>query len=159
MASATPGGAPGYDYDKEFGNNITHFAARTSQRLRGYTAPRPEVKGRTPFARFWQCNCVPAVRRGGICGSCHARRLVARMERSEIRGRGVAERIPDLRFAPSGLREMAFHPPPHRFRLHPLELRQLVSEPGELPLGVMAGIGAADFGGLFARDFADEVAD
>src|SRR3954471_20337935 len=32
-------------------------------------------------------------------------------------------------------------------------------EPGELPLGVMAGIGAADFGGLFARDLAAEGAD
>src|SRR5215207_4162429 len=66
MASATPGGAPGYDYDKEFGNNITHLAARTSQRLRGYTAQPLEVKGRTPLARFSQCNRVPAVRRVGI---------------------------------------------------------------------------------------------
>src|SRR6476660_7523889 len=66
MASATPGGAPGYDYDKEFGNNITHFAARTSQRLRGYTARSPEVKGRTPSARFRQLSGVPAVRRVGI---------------------------------------------------------------------------------------------
>jgi hypothetical protein len=45
MASATPGGALGYDYDKEFGNNITHLAARTSQRLRGYIYQPPEVKG------------------------------------------------------------------------------------------------------------------
>ena len=44
MASATPGGAPGYDYDKEFGNNIAHSRARTSQRLRGYTARSLEVK-------------------------------------------------------------------------------------------------------------------
>src|SRR5665213_668434 len=35
MALAIPGGAPGCDYDKEFGNNITHFAAQTSRRLRG----------------------------------------------------------------------------------------------------------------------------
>ena len=35
MASAIPGGAPGYDYDKEFGNNISHVNAQTSQRLRG----------------------------------------------------------------------------------------------------------------------------
>src|SRR5215217_1913678 len=68
MASATPGGAPGYDYDKEFGNNLAHLKARTSQRLRGYTARSPEVKGGTRLARFWQCNRVPAVRRGGICG-------------------------------------------------------------------------------------------
>jgi hypothetical protein len=32
--SATPGGAPGYDDDKEFGNNIAHLAALASQRLR-----------------------------------------------------------------------------------------------------------------------------
>src|SRR5258705_5271710 len=50
MASATPGGAPGYDYDKEFGNNITHLTAQTSQRLRGYTVRSPKVKGRTPLA-------------------------------------------------------------------------------------------------------------
>jgi hypothetical protein len=35
MASAIPGGAPGYDDNKEFGNFITHSMARTSQRLRG----------------------------------------------------------------------------------------------------------------------------
>jgi hypothetical protein len=34
MALAIPGGAPGYDYNKEFGNNITHFAVLASQRLR-----------------------------------------------------------------------------------------------------------------------------
>jgi hypothetical protein len=35
MASASPGGAPGYDENKKFGNFIAHFVARTSQRLRG----------------------------------------------------------------------------------------------------------------------------
>jgi hypothetical protein len=45
MASAIPGGAPGYDDDKLFGNNITHLAARTSQRLRGYSLQPSEVKG------------------------------------------------------------------------------------------------------------------
>jgi hypothetical protein len=45
MALAIPGGAPGYDYDKEFGNNITHLAARTSQRLRVYIRQTPKVKG------------------------------------------------------------------------------------------------------------------
>ena len=39
-----PGGAPGYDYDKEFGNNITHRAAQTSQRLREHTVQGPKVK-------------------------------------------------------------------------------------------------------------------
>jgi hypothetical protein len=32
--SAIPGDAPGYDYDKQFGNNITHAASQTSRRLR-----------------------------------------------------------------------------------------------------------------------------
>ena len=45
MALAIPGGAPGYDGNKKFGNFITHMAARTSQRLRGYSRPTPEVKG------------------------------------------------------------------------------------------------------------------
>src|SRR6186713_2725486 len=58
-----------------------------------------------------------------------------------------------------GLRGPRLRPPPRQFRLHPLELRQLVPEPGELPLGVMAGVGAADFGGLFAADLAGEMAD
>src|SRR6202043_3817175 len=39
MALAIPGGAPGYDDDKEFGNFITHIGARTSQRLRGTYCP------------------------------------------------------------------------------------------------------------------------
>jgi len=32
----------------------------------GYTVRAPEVKGRTPIARFRECNRVPRVRRGGI---------------------------------------------------------------------------------------------
>jgi hypothetical protein len=35
MTSAIPGGAPGYDDDKQFGNFITHLTSQTSQRLRG----------------------------------------------------------------------------------------------------------------------------
>jgi hypothetical protein len=38
MALAIPGGAPGYDDDKQFGNFIAHTTARTSQRLREHTA-------------------------------------------------------------------------------------------------------------------------
>ena len=34
MAASHPRRVPGYDYDKQFGNNITHLMARTSQRLR-----------------------------------------------------------------------------------------------------------------------------
>ena len=45
MALAIPGGAPGYDYNNKLGNFITHIAARTSQRLRGYSHQALEVKG------------------------------------------------------------------------------------------------------------------
>jgi hypothetical protein len=45
MALAIPGGAPGYDDDKQFGNFITHIAAKTFQRLREHTILGPEVKG------------------------------------------------------------------------------------------------------------------
>jgi hypothetical protein len=46
MALAIPGGAPGYDDDKQFGNFITHLTANTSQRLREHTGQTPEVKGK-----------------------------------------------------------------------------------------------------------------
>jgi hypothetical protein len=46
MASATPGGAPGYDDDKQFGNFITHSTVQTSQRLRGTYLPDPKSQGK-----------------------------------------------------------------------------------------------------------------
>jgi hypothetical protein len=46
MASAIPGGAPGYDDDKQFGNFITHMADRTSQRLREDSGEPRKVKGK-----------------------------------------------------------------------------------------------------------------
>jgi hypothetical protein len=45
MALAIPGDAPGYDGDKEFGNNITHKRARAFQRLRNHSDETPDVKG------------------------------------------------------------------------------------------------------------------
>src|SRR6266403_1222833 len=57
------------------------------------------------------------------------------------------------------IRAVLVEPSPRLVRPHPFKFRQLVPEPGELPLGVMAGVGAADFGGLLARDLAAEVAD
>src|ERR1700676_3592155 len=66
MALAIPGGAPGYDYDKEFGNNITHLAARTSQRLRVYIRQTPKVKGGRHLARFSELSGLPGIRRVGI---------------------------------------------------------------------------------------------
>src|SRR5215831_8050945 len=55
--SATPGGAPGYDGDKEFGNNITHARRLASQRLREHSGQTDNVKAgavrsTTSLARF-----------------------------------------------------------------------------------------------------------
>src|SRR5450631_1968824 len=52
MASATPGGAPGYDENKEASNNITHSAAQTSQRLRGTYWPNPGSQGKAGAKRM-----------------------------------------------------------------------------------------------------------
>src|SRR3981081_3256572 len=93
MASAIPGGAPGYDYDKEFGNNIAHFAARASQRLRALYRPNPGSQGKdaqnailssvTGFRPFGECEfAVP----------CHApsplmvRSASSRVSNHEARG-------------------------------------------------------------------------
>jgi hypothetical protein len=46
MALAIPGGAPGYDDDKELGNNIAHTMHQTFRRLRGYIRPPSDVKGK-----------------------------------------------------------------------------------------------------------------
>jgi hypothetical protein len=60
MASAIPGGAPGYDDDKEFGNNITHIAAKASQRLRGTIAAKPQKsREEARFRGQEQCSGVP----------------------------------------------------------------------------------------------------
>src|SRR5581483_1705778 len=53
--SATPGDAPGYDDDKEFGNNITHLTVQTSQRLRIHSLRCPNVKLR----RLFSCPFIP----------------------------------------------------------------------------------------------------
>jgi hypothetical protein len=61
MASAIPGGAPGYDDDKQFGNFVTHLAANTCQRLRDHSVKTPDVKARrreaqaTSLTRFARC--------------------------------------------------------------------------------------------------------
>src|SRR5437762_2758263 len=53
MALAIPGGAPGYDDDKEFGNFITHMTARTSRRLRKHSRQTLKVKARGDEALIW----------------------------------------------------------------------------------------------------------
>jgi hypothetical protein len=59
MASAIPGGAPGYDDDKQFGNFVTHFAADTSQRLRDHSVKTPDVKGRRREAQTCSLHRFP----------------------------------------------------------------------------------------------------
>jgi hypothetical protein len=47
---AIPGGAPGCYYDnKEFGNNIAHFTADTSQRLRETYWPMAESQAASSY--------------------------------------------------------------------------------------------------------------
>ena len=140
MASATPGGAPGYDYDKEFGNNITHLKALTYQRLRRYTARSREVKGRTPITRFSQLSGVP------WC-SASANFILAGMRlMTWVSFRTVRRTRPQVRELRTGNLDPGFAsrpgmtPASHpltRFRRHPFELRKLVPEPGELALGVV----------------------
>jgi hypothetical protein len=59
---AIPGGAPGYDDDKQFGNFITHNAALTSQRLREHTCRRLKVK---PQAQSISISSLAGVLRRG----------------------------------------------------------------------------------------------
>src|SRR6202142_905979 len=120
MALAIPGGAPGYDDDKEFGNNITHIAARTSQRLRETYCPSLESQARATSTLKSEFSGVFGVRRERKC---------------------------------------CLQPCKPLLRLHPGEFRQLMPEPGELPLGVMPGVGAADVCRLFQGDFALQVPD
>jgi hypothetical protein len=63
MASAIPGGAPGYDDDKELGNFITHIAAQTSRRLRKHSHQTPKVKASRREALELELSGVPDVRR------------------------------------------------------------------------------------------------
>ena len=63
MASAIPGGALGYDDDKELGNFITHVAAQTSRRLRKHSCQTPKVKARRHQALKLDLNRVPDIRR------------------------------------------------------------------------------------------------
>src|SRR3977135_724806 len=54
MALAIPGGAAGYDDDKELGNFITHMAAQTSRRLRKHSRQTLKVKARGNDALIWR---------------------------------------------------------------------------------------------------------
>jgi hypothetical protein len=75
MALAIPGGAPGYDYNNKLGNFIAHITARTSQRLRGYSRPTPEVKGGGISRGFHKVTRFRAFGEGEFTGSSHAREV------------------------------------------------------------------------------------
>jgi hypothetical protein len=51
MTSAIPGGAPGYDDDKELGNNVAHTTHEASRRLREIDWQKPYCQGTTPLFR------------------------------------------------------------------------------------------------------------
>ena len=72
MALAIPGGAPGYDYNNKLGNFIAHIAARTSQRLRGYSHQAPEVKGDGFLRDLGRVTRFRAFREGEFAGSSYA---------------------------------------------------------------------------------------
>src|SRR5215469_15084994 len=65
--SATPGDAPGYDGDKEFGNNIAHLTAKTSQRLREHSHGGPNVKALDVQRVFGHLSGLHAARRVRKC--------------------------------------------------------------------------------------------
>ena len=94
MALAIPGGAPGYDYDKEFGNNITHSRSQTSQRLRGLYPPAPGSQGKDVFSAI--SGSVATFRPFGereftlpaMRGLAHRRYPGARVKRAKSRDSG-----------------------------------------------------------------------
>jgi hypothetical protein len=53
MASAIPGGAPGYDDDKEFGNIVTHIAAGILEGCANHSGEPWNVKGKRPANAIW----------------------------------------------------------------------------------------------------------
>ena len=152
---AIPGGAPGYDDDKQFGNIITHRTAQASQRLREHTAQAPKVKSQAEITLNFEFSGVPGVRRGRILGvqPCERRSpgvaAPLRTESGSPRHFALTDAAPAM--TP---RSGSFLAIPRRLRLHPCKFRQLVPEPGELPLGVVAGVGAADLGGFLQPDLA-----
>src|SRR6266576_1732690 len=74
MALAIPGGAPGYDEDKHFGNNITHASVRLPKDCANIAARRPMSRDRRRLPRFCQHSGVPAFRRARICNFGDQRR-------------------------------------------------------------------------------------
>jgi hypothetical protein len=52
MTSAIPGGAPGYDDDKDFGNNITHGSGRFPKGCANHSDQGLNVKTAQRFRGF-----------------------------------------------------------------------------------------------------------
>jgi hypothetical protein len=66
-ALAIPGGVPGYDDDKEFGNNVSHVVAQLPKGCANIAAKRPMSRDRRRLPRFCHSSRVPDIRREGIC--------------------------------------------------------------------------------------------
>jgi hypothetical protein len=79
MALAIPGGVPGYDEDKEFGNNITHVSAQLPKGCATIAARRPMSRECHRLPRFCQLSGVPAIRRGRICNFGDTERATAQV--------------------------------------------------------------------------------
>src|SRR3979409_433475 len=91
MASAIPCGAPGYDDDKEFGNNITHSLAQTSQRLRSYSCRSLEVKARRQGRAFYSVAGFRALGESEFAASSHAPSFgIFRKDQTSIAHRGIS---------------------------------------------------------------------
>jgi len=128
MTSAIPGGAPGYDDDKEFGNFITHMAAQTSRRLREHN-DHPEKSREGTNGRDF----------GRLAGSRRSARAKIRLAAMRIAPepafRGARKREPQMCNCTSGNLEIpvrSFHERPGMTVLKPL-LGRLRLQPTRIP--------------------------
>jgi hypothetical protein len=78
MALAIPGGAPGYDEDKQFGNNITHVALRLPEGCADHSARPRKVKVKATREAI-----MAIIARFGASGECFSPTAVMARARSE----------------------------------------------------------------------------
>src|SRR3979490_578686 len=139
MALAIPGGALGYDDDKELGNFIAHMTARTSRRLRKHCRQTLKAKARDDEALIWSLAGFRTFGESKFNVCSHAR------ARPPPSFRGAQKREPGIRvWSCRPARNAGGEPPPRRLRLRRLTFGQLMPLPADSRLQVMPGIGAAD---------------
>src|SRR4051795_11433751 len=68
MASATPGGAPGYDEKKEVGNNITHEGLGLPKGCAEHSGQTRKVKAKPARSTGFELSAVAGVRPADIAG-------------------------------------------------------------------------------------------